>query len=101
MNNIFPLLASLESGIFPDKLKIAEVIPLHKKGYIQDIQKYRPIASLSVFSKLLEKLVYNRLIAFIEGNWILTEEQHGFRTNRLTESALQSFIGGIQEAIDK
>ncbi len=40
-------------------------------------------------------------MAFIEGNGILTEEQHGFRTNRSTESALQSFIGGIQEAIDK
>ena len=91
---------SLESGIFPDKLKTAKVIPLHKKGNIRDIQNYRPIAS-SVFSKLLEKLVYNSLMAFIEGNGILTEEQHGFRMNRSTESALQSFIGGIQEAIDK
>ena len=40
-------------------------------------------------------------MAFIEGNGILTEEQHGFGTNRLTESALQSFIGGMQEAIEK
>ena len=40
-------------------------------------------------------------MAFIEGNGILTEEQHGFRTNRLTESALQSFTGGMREATDK
>ena len=78
-----------------------KVIPLHKKGDTRNIQNYRPISLLSFFFKLLEKLVYNRLMAFIEGNGILTEEQHGFRTNRSTESALQSFIGGIQEAIDK
>ena len=40
-------------------------------------------------------------MAFIEGNGILTEEQHGFRMNRSTESALQSFIGGIQEVTDE
>jgi hypothetical protein len=57
---------SLESGIFPDQLKIAKVIPVHKKGNTRDINNYRPIASLSVFSKMLEKLVYNRIIAFIE-----------------------------------
>ena len=41
--------ASTESGIFPDKLKISKVIPLHKKGDTRDSQNYRPIASLSVF----------------------------------------------------
>jgi hypothetical protein len=41
--------ASLESGIFPDQLKIAKVVPLHKKGGKRDIQNYRPIALLYVF----------------------------------------------------
>jgi len=49
--------ASLESGTFPDKLKIAKVILVHKKGDTRDINNYRPIALLSVFSKLLEKLM--------------------------------------------
>ena len=49
-----------------------------------DIQNYRPIVLLSVFSKLLEKLVYNRLMAFMEGNGVLTEAQHGFRTKKKT-----------------
>jgi len=65
--------ASLESGIFPDQLKIAKVVPVHKKGDKKNVQNYRPVALLSVFSKLLEKLVYNRLMTFIEGNGILTE----------------------------
>ena len=72
--------ASLESGIFPDKLKIAKVIPVHKKGDSRDVSNYRPISLLPVFLKLLEKLMYNRLAEFIERNEVLTEAQHGFRT---------------------
>ena len=48
--------ASIESGIFPDQLKIAEVIPLYKKGDTRDIQNYRPIALLSVFFKLAREI---------------------------------------------
>ena len=93
--------ASLESGIFPDQLKIAKVIPVHnKKGNRRDINNYRPIASLSVFSKMLEKLVYNRIIAFIEKNGIITDAQHGFRSKRSTETALQDFVNNVQTTID-
>ena len=49
--------ASLKSGIFPDKLKIAKVIPVHKKGDARDVSNYRPISLLLVFAKLLEKLM--------------------------------------------
>jgi potassium voltage-gated channel Eag-related subfamily H protein 8 len=92
---------SLESGTFPEKLKIAKVIPIHKKGDIRNINNYRPIATLSVFSKLLEKLVENRVIKFIEKNGLMTEAQHRFRANRSTVTALQKFITGAQTAIDK
>jgi hypothetical protein len=91
---------SLVSGIFPHQLKIAKVIPVHKKGNTRDINNYRPIASLSVFSKMLEKLVYKRILAFIERNGIITEAQHGFRSKRSTETALQDFINNVQTAID-
>ena len=64
LTNIFS--SSLEAGIFPELLKIAKVILVHKKGNVRNINNYRPIASLSVFSKLLEKLMYNRIIAFID-----------------------------------
>jgi hypothetical protein len=56
---------------------------------------------LSVLSKLLEKLVYNRLMGFIEENGVLTEAQHGFRTNKSTETASQIFIKSTQKAIKK
>jgi hypothetical protein len=72
-----------------------------KKGDTRDIQNCRLVALLSVFPKLLEELVCNRLMAFIEGNGILTEAQHGFRTKKSTETALQIFIKSKQEAIEK
>jgi hypothetical protein len=45
--------------------------------------------------------MYNRLIAFIEGNGVLTEAQHGFRTRKSMETALQVFVKSVQEAIQK
>jgi hypothetical protein len=64
-----------------------EVIPLSKKGDIHDVKEYRPIAILSVFSKIQEKLMYNRLIPFLVDNNVLTEAQNGFRKNNSTDRA--------------
>jgi len=83
--------ASLESGIFPDKLKIAKVIPVHKKGDSRDVSNYRPISLLPVFSKLLEKLMYNGQAEFVERNEVLTEAQHGFRTKKISEDGFTDF----------
>jgi len=56
---------SFASGTFPEILKIAIVKPLHKKGNTGEVQNYRPISLLSVFSKIIEKLMYSRLMSFI------------------------------------
>jgi len=57
---------SLRSGVFPDQWKLAKVKPLYKMGNGYDIQNYRPISIISVFAKLLEILMYNRLIPYIK-----------------------------------
>ena len=59
------------------------------------------MAPLSFSSKLLEKSVYNRLMALIEGTGFSAEARHGFRTKKSTETALQIFIKSTQEAIEK
>jgi hypothetical protein len=56
---------------------------------------------LSVFSKILEKIMYNRLVSFTTKYNILTENQHGFQKNKSTTSACLSFIGNVQEALDR
>ena len=92
---------SLRSGVFPDDWKLAKVKPLYKKWDRYDIQNYRPISIISVFVKLLERLMFNRLIPFLYKNKILTEAQNGFRKGKCVETAIQSYIETIQEALDK
>jgi hypothetical protein len=89
LTHIFNL--SLQTGIFPG-LKIAKLRPILKKSDRFAINNYRPISVLSVFSKILEKLMYNRLISYIEAFNILTFEQHGFRKNKSTNTAVQSLV---------
>ena len=56
---------SFAQGIFPKLLKTAIVTPIYKSGSRNDPSNYRPISLLTIFSKLLEKLFYNRLLSFI------------------------------------
>ena len=52
---------SIESGIVPDIFKLSKVTPVFKTGAVTDPGNYRPIAVLSPFAKILERLVYNQL----------------------------------------
>ena len=66
---------SLAKGVFPDKLKIARVTPIFKKGNNSPVTNYRPILVLPFFSKLLERIMYNRLYKFLLENNILYQKQ--------------------------
>ena len=70
---------SLHTGIFPDRLKIAVVKPLHKKGDKFNISNYRPISLLPTFSKIFEKAMYSRLNQHLYTNNMLVPEQYAFR----------------------
>ena len=70
---------SFSHGIFPDFLKIVKVIPIHKGNSIQDMNNYRPISLLSIFDKIIEKLMHSRLYKFLEDSNILYDKQYGFR----------------------
>jgi len=63
---------SFSTGVFPDVLKIAKIIPLHKRGSTQELNNFRPISLLSIFDKIMEKLMHKRLYAFIEEHNILS-----------------------------
>ena len=91
---------SFSTGIFPDKLKIAKVIALHKKGATDDPANYRPISLLSVFSKIFEKIMHKRLYNFLEVNDILHPLQFGFRKKHSTQHTLISMTETIKKSID-
>ena len=76
LTHIFNL--SLRSGIFLNKFKLAKVVPIFKKGARHGVNNYRPISLLPVFSKILEKLVYRRLLSFLTRQNFFHENQFGF-----------------------
>lgn len=90
----------LSTGVFPDRLKYATVKPLFKKGETQNMANYRPISLLTSFSKIIEKLMYARLINHIESNNILAQEQYGFRSHSSTEQAAFSLMNSILSAMN-
>jgi hypothetical protein len=93
--------SSLISGYFPSKMKIAKIIPIFKKGSPNDPSSYRPVSLLPVFSKILQKVVYNQLLTFLESNRLLDDEQHGFRSKKSTITAGIKFIESIIDSIDR
>lgn len=92
---------SVSSGKFPSLLKMASVIPVYKKEDPLNIINYRPISILSIFSKVFEKIVLNRMISFLTKFKVLTDCQHGFREGRSTETAAVSFMNFVYEKLDK
>ena len=58
--------ASLVTGVVPSKFKIAKVIPIFKAGQCDDMYNYRPISILPSLSKIMEKIIANRLFYFLE-----------------------------------
>ena len=91
---------SFSSGIFPDLMKMAKIIPLYKAGGKSQFTNYRPVSLLPQFSKILERLFNNRLNNFIEKNNVISESQYGFRANRSTSSALMDLIEQITDNLD-
>ena len=91
---------SFAIGIFPDKLKIAKVIPIFKKGVRTKTSNYRPISLLSTFSKIFEKLMQTRLQKFLETCDVLFCMQFGFRSGHSTEHALISLTESIKTTLD-
>ena len=87
-------------GVFPDKTKLAKVIPLFKKGCSPTSSNYRPISLLSGFSKIAEKDMYERLYKFLEKHEILYTLQFGFRASHSINHALVSLTEAIKNSID-
>ena len=83
---------SFELGSFPSAFKIAKVIPIHKKGNADSIENYRPISLLNNMSKIFEKVMYKRVIDFLNKCNVLSEQQFGFRTGHSTIDALFSSV---------
>ena len=87
---------SIKQGIFPDSLKIARVTPI-----LNNISSYRPISIFPVFSKVLERIMYNRVYNHLHSKGLLYEKQFGFRRNNSTEHAILQLTRDITSSFEK
>ena len=91
---------SFTTGKFPEILKSASVTPIHKKDDKRFTSNYRPIVNLHFMSKILEKLIYARVVGFFDRYCILSRYQFGFRKLKSTEDAIILFLDYVYDAID-
>ena len=92
---------SIQHGIVPNEMKIARVIPIFKSDDQSLFTNYRPISVLSSFSKLFERVIYNRLIQYLMNFNILCSNQYGLRKNHSTAPALIDLHDKISTASDR
>ena len=87
LNNIKTIISStlatiinlcVTQGYFPVQLKKGCIMPMFKKGEKSQISNYRPVCSLSPLSKIIEKVIYNRMVKYIDSNNIFSDSQFGF-----------------------
>ena len=92
---------SLKQGVFPTELKIANVLPLYKSDDPFCFNNYRPVSLLCVLSKVFEKVMYNRLLDFLEDQKFFVNEQFGFRKLHSSYMALMILIDKLIESLDR
>lgn len=92
---------SLESGSFPRMWKTSTVIPLEKINNTIKCEQHRPINMVPIYEKLLETVVNEQIIDYIETNKLLTIKQAGFRKRNSCESALQTVIAKWKNALNE
>ena len=92
---------SIQQGIFPDSLKIAKVTPIFKSGDNDNVSNYRPISILPLFSKVLERIMYNRAYNHLDSKGLLYEKQFGLQRNNSTEHSILQLTRDITDSFEK
>ena len=84
----------------PEIFKISKVTPIFKSGSLSELGNYRPISVISPFSKVLERLVYDQLVSYLEKECLLFNFQFGFRKGYSTEYAILETVEKLKSAVD-
>jgi hypothetical protein len=92
---------SFQNGIFPQAMKIAKIIPIFKDKDNKQFKNYRPISLLPSFSKIIEKLVFYRLLKYLKLNKLLSSCQYGFQPQLSTDMAILDFQNFVANQISQ
>ena len=90
---------SFEIGQFPQFCKTAKVVPIHKADDPTNLNNYRPISILPIFSKIFEKIVHNKLYSYLQRNRLLSVNQYGFRKHLSTSDAIIDMTQFVYESL--
>ena len=74
----------LSDGVIPEKLQVALVTPVFKANNNEEFSNYKPISRIPYFSKMLEEIMYKRIIKYLDKNNIILQSQYGFRKKHST-----------------
>ena len=99
ISSIFNNLISTKQ--YPNILKIACVTSLFKGGDKNNVNNYRPISSLPLLNMIIEKLLHNRLVNFLESHQVFSACQYGFRKGINTEDAVNELLNNIYRSLNK
>jgi hypothetical protein len=88
----------LDLGYVPNKWKLANVVPIFKKGSREMVNNYRPVSLLTVISKVMERCIHSHVYAITRQD--ILSSQHGFMTSRSTTTQLLSFYDNIHQNVD-
>ena len=91
----------MSEGTYPDLYKIAKITPLYKAKDKRLFVNYRPVSVLPSVSKVLERLMYNRMYGFFTDCDILVSNQYGFRSGHSTVLVVSELYGNIIKGLDK
>ena len=84
--------------MYPELWKLANVSPIHKKGSKQLIMNYRPISSLPICGKILERIIFKH---YLVSNDLITKTQSGFRPGESTVKQLIDLVNDIHKSFDQ
>ena len=84
-----------------ESLKIAEVVPVFKKGNPNSLTNYRPISILLQMSKIFEKMLFNKINDYLEKYHLISDKQFGFRQNTSTSHAISNIYEKLIQNADK
>ncbi len=90
----------LNTGIFPDKIKVAKIMPMHKKDDESLFTNYRPISLFPAISKIFEKVIFKQLYQFFQEKQLFYNGQYGFRTEHSTELAALDLVDRVMVEMD-
>ena len=91
---------SISTGRVPRDWKLANVTPIFKKGTKSHPGNYRPISLTSVVSKLMESILRDKIVYYLEKNNIIKDSQHGFRNKRSCLTNLLDFFNEVYSLYD-